>query len=227
MEGRERRCATWQEEAGSESESVSGCARREKGLTRDETVDAMTEREGGREGRREGGREGRREGGREGRREGGREGERAPQIARDWAGLDKRDQHRLLLSLGPRYAPPVTLDTVTTHGAVPVAVTLPPSLSLCLCVATNMDRGYWSIDSILADSQKLPCTLNLDVRGLGYLQGNSEPDIQQHTRVELPFWIAELLALQSVARPGWLVWLVWLVWLAWLAGLAGLAGWPG
>jgi len=32
--------------------------------------------------------------------------------------------------------------------------------------------SYYDVDAILTDSQKLPCTFELDVPGLGYLDGN-------------------------------------------------------
>jgi hypothetical protein len=33
--------------------------------------------------------------------------------------------------------------------------------------------SYYDIDAILTDAQKLPCTFELDVPGLGYLDGNA------------------------------------------------------
>lgn len=33
--------------------------------------------------------------------------------------------------------------------------------------------SYYDVDAILTDSQKLPCTFELDVPGLGYLEGNA------------------------------------------------------
>lgn len=32
--------------------------------------------------------------------------------------------------------------------------------------------SYYDVDAILTDAQKLPCTFELDVPGLGYLDGN-------------------------------------------------------
>jgi GINS complex subunit 3 len=32
--------------------------------------------------------------------------------------------------------------------------------------------SYYDVDAILTDSQKLPCTFQLDVPGLGYLDGS-------------------------------------------------------
>jgi hypothetical protein len=33
--------------------------------------------------------------------------------------------------------------------------------------------SYYDIDAILTESQKLPCTFEIDVPGLGYLDGNA------------------------------------------------------
>ncbi|KZF25474.1 DNA replication complex GINS protein PSF3 [Xylona heveae TC161] len=54
--------------------------------------------------------------------------------------------------------------------------------------------SYYDIDSILTDSQKVPCTFELSVPGLGYLSGNAGGDMKQGTRCELPLWLAEMLA---------------------------------
>lgn len=56
--------------------------------------------------------------------------------------------------------------------------------------------SYYDIDAILTDAQKLPCTFELNVPGLGYLEGNSGQDIKSGTRVELPLWLGEMLAVR-------------------------------
>ena len=38
--------------------------------------------------------------------------------------------------------------------------------------------GYYSVDSILTDAQKVPCTFELDVPGLGYLDDNAGGDVR-------------------------------------------------
>lgn len=38
-------------------------------------------------------------------------------------------------------------------------------------------NSYYDIDAILTDAQKVPCTLNLDVPGLGYLDDNAGGDV--------------------------------------------------
>lgn len=38
--------------------------------------------------------------------------------------------------------------------------------------------GYYSIDAILTDAHKVPCTFELDVPGLGYLDDNAGGDVR-------------------------------------------------
>ncbi|KAL1297295.1 hypothetical protein AAFC00_004850 [Neodothiora populina] len=59
--------------------------------------------------------------------------------------------------------------------------------------------AYYNIDAILTDAQKVPCTFELTVPGLGYLQGNAGEDMKQGTKVDLPLWLGEMLA---VSNPG-------------------------
>ncbi|KAJ9635149.1 DNA replication protein [Coniosporium tulheliwenetii] len=40
--------------------------------------------------------------------------------------------------------------------------------------------GYYDIDAILTDAQKVPCTFELTVPGLGYLDGNVGGDPRPH-----------------------------------------------
>ncbi|WVF69769.1 DNA replication complex GINS protein PSF3 [Kwoniella sp. CBS 6097] len=60
-----------------------------------------------------------------------------------------------------------------------------------------MDDDYFSLNAILADNHKLSCTFTLDVPGLGYLEGGSENDIHQHSKIEMPFWLAQTLSLNE------------------------------
>ncbi|PWZ02693.1 hypothetical protein BCV70DRAFT_196940 [Testicularia cyperi] len=67
-----------------------------------------------------------------------------------------------------------------------------------------MDQNYWSVDDFVADSQKLPCTFNIEVPNMGQLQNTDETNIKALSRLELPFWLAELLALNnivSISKP--------------------------
>ncbi|PWN31838.1 uncharacterized protein FA14DRAFT_127605 [Meira miltonrushii] len=56
-----------------------------------------------------------------------------------------------------------------------------------------MDRSYWDTSSILADAVRIPCHVARDCPGLAHLQGNNE-----NTRIDVPFWLAELLALHGI-----------------------------
>ncbi|KAI9855193.1 MAG: DNA replication protein [Vezdaea acicularis] len=71
--------------------------------------------------------------------------------------------------------------------------------------------SYYDIDSILTDAQvhtgnipwraivnieqKVPCTFELDVPDLGYLDGNAGGDLKQGTRVDVPLWLGVMLAI--------------------------------
>ncbi|KAI5809031.1 hypothetical protein DFH27DRAFT_542197 [Peziza echinospora] len=57
--------------------------------------------------------------------------------------------------------------------------------------------SYYDIDAILTDAQKIPCTFNIAVPGLGYLDGTSTPDIKANTPLTLPLWLAEFLAISQ------------------------------
>ncbi|TVY12519.1 DNA replication complex GINS protein psf3, partial [Lachnellula arida] len=57
--------------------------------------------------------------------------------------------------------------------------------------------SYYDIDAILTDAQKVPCTFELDVPSLGYLDNNPGHALKRGTRVDLPLWLAELLAVSS------------------------------
>ncbi|KAJ5388350.1 hypothetical protein N7509_010891 [Penicillium cosmopolitanum] len=55
--------------------------------------------------------------------------------------------------------------------------------------------SYYDVDSILTDAQKLPCTFELEVPGLGILEGNPGEDIKPGTRIDLPLWLGEMLSI--------------------------------
>lgn len=57
--------------------------------------------------------------------------------------------------------------------------------------------GYYDINDILAEGEKIPCKFNLSVPGLGYLEGNPGKLIEKGTKVDLPMWLAEVLAVCS------------------------------
>lgn len=62
--------------------------------------------------------------------------------------------------------------------------------------------SYYDIDAILTDAQKVPCTFELTVPGLGFLEGNMSGDIKQGSKVELPLWLGEMLALRYICLSG-------------------------
>ncbi|SZF04753.1 unnamed protein product [Blumeria hordei] len=65
--------------------------------------------------------------------------------------------------------------------------------------------SYYDLDSILTDAQKVPCTFEFDVPGLGYLDNNVGHTLKSSTRVELPLWLAEMLAVSSISTTKTLV----------------------
>lgn len=61
--------------------------------------------------------------------------------------------------------------------------------------------SYYDIDAILTDAQKVPCTFELTVPGLGYLEGNLAGPMKSGSKIELPLWLGEMLALRQVLAP--------------------------
>ena len=75
--------------------------------------------------------------------------------------------------------------------------------------------SYYDVDEILTDAQKLPCTFEIDVPGLGYLDGNPGGtvskisnavdeqilrccvQIKAGTKLDLPLWLGVMLAVSS------------------------------
>ncbi|PLB33318.1 DNA replication protein PSF3 [Aspergillus candidus] len=55
--------------------------------------------------------------------------------------------------------------------------------------------SYYDVDSILTDSEKLPCTFELEVPGLGVLEGNPGENIKAGTQLDLPLWLGEMLSI--------------------------------
>ncbi|MCJ1424188.1 DNA replication protein [Sticta canariensis] len=58
--------------------------------------------------------------------------------------------------------------------------------------------SYYDVDAILTDAQKVPCTFELEIPGLGYIDDNTGGDIKKGARVLLPLWLGELLAVQRL-----------------------------
>ncbi|EXJ95271.1 DNA replication complex GINS protein psf3 [Capronia coronata CBS 617.96] len=61
--------------------------------------------------------------------------------------------------------------------------------------------SYYDVDAILTDSQKLPCTFELDVPGLGYLEGNVGGMVKAGTKIDLPMWLGIMLAVSTGNAP--------------------------
>ncbi|TQS34410.1 hypothetical protein Golomagni_05209 [Golovinomyces magnicellulatus] len=65
--------------------------------------------------------------------------------------------------------------------------------------------SYYDINSILTEAHKVPCTFELEVPNLGYLDSNAGHTLKSGTRVELPLWLAEILAVSSASSTKSLV----------------------
>lgn len=55
--------------------------------------------------------------------------------------------------------------------------------------------GYYDIDDVLADSVEFPCKFQYYLPGLGYLEGNPGKAIEKSSKLELPLWLARILAI--------------------------------
>lgn len=58
--------------------------------------------------------------------------------------------------------------------------------------------SYYSPDALLTDAQRMPCTFDNAVRGLGFLDPSStSATISAGTTLQLPIWLAEILAVSQ------------------------------
>ncbi|CAK7201718.1 DNA replication protein [Sporothrix eucalyptigena] len=57
--------------------------------------------------------------------------------------------------------------------------------------------SYYDVDAILTDAEKIPCEFQIDVPGLGYLDQTPSHTLKAGTRLQLPLWLAEMLALAN------------------------------
>lgn len=62
--------------------------------------------------------------------------------------------------------------------------------------------GYYDIDDVLAAGERVPCKFNMTVPGLGFLEGNPGKPIEKDTKVDLPMWLAEVLASVDIGDTG-------------------------
>lgn len=53
--------------------------------------------------------------------------------------------------------------------------------------------GYYDIDDVLAEGEKIPVKFTATIPGLGFLEGNPGKPIEENTKVDLPMWLAEPL----------------------------------
>ncbi|KAG5440313.1 hypothetical protein PCANB_001883 [Pneumocystis canis] len=61
---------------------------------------------------------------------------------------------------------------------------------------------YYDLDDILSENTKLPCIFQYTVPGLGYLEENYDTDIKEGNIIDLPFWLAEMLAISNFIDIG-------------------------
>ena len=59
--------------------------------------------------------------------------------------------------------------------------------------------SYYAADSILTDAQKVPCTFELEVPHLRPLNNGST--VEKGAKLDLPLWLAEMLAVSKPAGP--------------------------
>ncbi|ETW84241.1 hypothetical protein HETIRDRAFT_415948 [Heterobasidion irregulare TC 32-1] len=62
-----------------------------------------------------------------------------------------------------------------------------------------MDDDYYSIESILAENQKVQCTFKVDIPDMGHLDGGKERDIKAQSKIQLPLWMAYILIYSDYA----------------------------
>ncbi|KAI0723463.1 GINS complex, Psf3 component [Earliella scabrosa] len=62
-----------------------------------------------------------------------------------------------------------------------------------------MEDDYYSIESILAENQKIQCTFKTDVLDMGHLDGGKAGDIKQGSKVQIPLWMAYILIYSDYA----------------------------
>ncbi|GBE79156.1 GINS complex Psf3 component [Sparassis latifolia] len=56
-----------------------------------------------------------------------------------------------------------------------------------------MDDDYYSVESILAENQKVQCTFKVDIPDMGHLDGGNERDIKALSKAQIPMWMAYIL----------------------------------
>ncbi|KAK7748166.1 DNA replication protein [Cytospora paraplurivora] len=59
--------------------------------------------------------------------------------------------------------------------------------------------SYYDIDAILTDAEKIPCEFNFEIPDLGHLDNNPALSLKAGTKLSLPLWLAEMLALANTS----------------------------
>lgn len=60
--------------------------------------------------------------------------------------------------------------------------------------------NYYDIDDILCSSVKVPCIFQTTVQDYGFLAGHDQDDLPVNSRLELPFWLVEPLAIDEAVQ---------------------------
>ncbi|GAA5831228.1 hypothetical protein JCM3766R1_002974 [Sporobolomyces carnicolor] len=58
--------------------------------------------------------------------------------------------------------------------------------------------AFYDVQEFLADSQRLPSKVLLDIPNCGHLEGSADKDLRQNTTLELPYWLATKLSEQDI-----------------------------
>lgn len=60
--------------------------------------------------------------------------------------------------------------------------------------------SYYDLDDIIAESHRIPCNINVTLPHLGILEGNPGQTLEKDTKLELPLWIAFILAMTPIGE---------------------------
>ncbi|TFY59861.1 hypothetical protein EVJ58_g5514 [Rhodofomes roseus] len=65
-----------------------------------------------------------------------------------------------------------------------------------------MEDDYYSVESILAENQKIQCQFKIDIPDMGHLDGGNERDIKALSKIQIPMWMAYIL-IYSLVMSGY------------------------
>ncbi|KZT74544.1 GINS complex, Psf3 component [Daedalea quercina L-15889] len=63
-----------------------------------------------------------------------------------------------------------------------------------------MEDDYYSVESILAENQKIQCAFKIDIADMGHLDGGNERDIKAQSKIQVPMWMAYILIYSDYAE---------------------------